>query len=49
VDNIKMDIREMEGGDKDWIDLIHIRDQWRLLMNTIMNLPVFIKCWEVLE
>jgi hypothetical protein len=35
VDNIKMDLREI-----DWIDLAQDRDQWRALMNTVMNLRV---------
>jgi hypothetical protein len=24
----------------DWIDLAQVRDQWRALMNTVMNLQV---------
>jgi hypothetical protein len=37
VDNIKMDL--IEGG-VDWIDLIQDRDEWRALVNTVMNLRV---------
>jgi hypothetical protein len=33
----------------DWIDLAEDRDQWRVLLNTAMNLRGSIKCWEVLE
>jgi hypothetical protein len=33
----------------DWIDLAQDRDQLRALVNTVMNLRVHIKCWEVLE
>jgi hypothetical protein len=40
VDNIKMDHREMGWLGMDWIDLAQDRDQWRALMNTIMNLRV---------
>jgi hypothetical protein len=40
VDNIKMDLRETGLGGMDWIDLAQDRDQWRVLMNTIMNLRV---------
>jgi hypothetical protein len=39
-DNIKMDLREIGWGDMDWIDLPQDRDQWRALMNTVMNLRV---------
>jgi hypothetical protein len=38
VDNIKMDLRENGWDGVDWIDLAQNRDQWRALMNTIMNL-----------
>jgi hypothetical protein len=40
VNNIKMDLREVGWGDMDWIDLAQDRDQWRALVNTVMNLPV---------
>jgi hypothetical protein len=40
VDNIKMDIRDIEWGRMDWIDLAQDRDQWRALVNTVMNLRV---------
>jgi hypothetical protein len=40
VDNIKMDLREMGWGGMDWIDLAQERDQWRALVNTVMNLRV---------
>jgi hypothetical protein len=33
-----MDLREIEWGVKDWIDLTQYRDQWRAFMNTVMNL-----------
>jgi hypothetical protein len=38
VDNIKMDLREIEWDFIDWIDLAQDRDQWRALVNTVMNL-----------
>jgi hypothetical protein len=37
-DNIRMDLREMGWGGMDWIDLAQDRDQWRGLLNTVMNL-----------
>jgi hypothetical protein len=38
--NIKMDLREIGLGVMDWIDLAQDRDQWRALVNTVMNLWV---------
>jgi hypothetical protein len=40
VDNIKIDLREMGWADMDWIDLAQDREQWRALVNTVMNLRV---------
>jgi hypothetical protein len=40
VDNIKMDLREIGWSGMDWIDLAQDRDQWRALMNTVMNFRV---------
>jgi hypothetical protein len=37
-DNIRIDIREIRYEGVDWIDLAHDRDQWRALVNTVMNL-----------
>jgi hypothetical protein len=38
VDNIKMDRRDIGWDGMDWIDLAQNRDQWRALVNTVMNL-----------
>jgi hypothetical protein len=40
VDNIKMDIREVAWDGMDWIDLAYDRDQWRALVNTVINFRV---------
>jgi hypothetical protein len=40
VDSIKIDLREIEWDDVDWIDMAQDRDQWRTLVNTILNLRV---------
>jgi hypothetical protein len=40
VDNIKMDLREIGWYGMDWIDLAQDRDQWRAIVNTVMNLGV---------
>jgi hypothetical protein len=37
VDNIKMDLREIGRDVMDWIDLAQDGDQWRALVNTVMN------------
>jgi hypothetical protein len=40
VDNIKMDIREIGWDVVDWTDMAQDRDQWRALLNTVLNLRV---------
>jgi hypothetical protein len=39
-DNIKMDLRDTEWGIMDWSLLTQDRDQWKALVNTVMNLRV---------
>jgi hypothetical protein len=38
VDNIKIDFREIEWDGMDWIHLAQNRDQWRAVVNTVVNL-----------
>jgi hypothetical protein len=40
VDNIRMDLVEVGGGDVDWIGLVQDRDRWRALVNSVLNLRV---------
>jgi hypothetical protein len=40
VDNIKTDLRAIGWEGVDWIELAQDRDQWRALVNTVMNLRV---------
>jgi hypothetical protein len=40
MDNIKIDLREIGWDGVDWIDQAQDRDQWRALLNTMMNLRV---------
>jgi hypothetical protein len=40
VNNIKMDLRNIGWDGMDWIDMAQDRDQWRALVNTIMNFRV---------
>jgi hypothetical protein len=40
VDIIKMQLKDIEWGGMDWIDQVQDRDQWRALVNTVMNLRI---------
>jgi hypothetical protein len=40
VDNIKMDLMEIEWDGIDWIDLVQDMEQFRTLVNTVMNLRI---------
>jgi hypothetical protein len=37
---IKIDLGEIGWGDLDWIHLAEYSDQWRALVNTVINLQV---------
>jgi hypothetical protein len=49
VDDIKMDLGEIGLDGRDWIKLALDRDQWRALVNTVMNLRVPKNAWEFSE
>jgi hypothetical protein len=38
--DIKVDLREIEYGCMDWINLFQDRDEWQALVNTVMKLQV---------
>jgi hypothetical protein len=40
VDNIRMDLREIGWDSVAWIDVAQDRDQWRALVNMVLNLRV---------
>jgi hypothetical protein len=42
-DNIKKDLREIGWDGTEWIDLAQDKDQWRAVVNTVMNLFGFLK------
>jgi hypothetical protein len=39
-DNIRMDLREIQWEDVDWIYLAKDRDQWQALVTTVINRQV---------
>jgi hypothetical protein len=40
VEHLLMDLREIGRDGLDWIDIAQDRDQWRALVNTVLNLRV---------
>jgi hypothetical protein len=40
TDNFKMDLREIGWDGVNWIDMAQNRDQWRALVNTVLNLRI---------
>jgi hypothetical protein len=39
-DGLKIDLREIGWGNVDWIQLAQDRNQWRALVNTVINLRI---------
>jgi hypothetical protein len=37
VDNIKIDLTEIGWDAVDWINVVQDRDQWKDLVNTVLN------------
>jgi hypothetical protein len=37
VDNIRMDLREVEWDEVDWIGLAKERNRWRALVNSVLK------------
>jgi hypothetical protein len=49
VDTIKIDLRETEWDGMDCIDLVQDRNEWRALVNMVMNLRVPKKAGKLLS
>jgi hypothetical protein len=47
-DNIKMDLQEVGRGGGDWTERAQVRDRWRAIVSTVMNLG-FHKCGKFLD
>jgi hypothetical protein len=47
MDNIKIDLLEIGLNVVGWIGLAQFRYRWRALVNSVMNLRVPKKCWEL--
>ena len=39
-DNINMDLKEICTNTRNWVDSAQVRDNWRVLVNTALNLRV---------
>jgi hypothetical protein len=39
-DTIKMDLQEVGGGRRDWMELAQDRDRWRALVGSVRNFRV---------
>jgi hypothetical protein len=48
-DNITTDIKETGWSGMDWIPLAQDKEQWRTLVNTVMNIRVAENVWKFLS
>jgi hypothetical protein len=48
-DNIKMDLREIGIDGANWTLLAHNRFQWRVFVNTVMNLRFHKESWLLFD
>jgi hypothetical protein len=48
-DDDKIYLREIDCEHVDWIHLAHDGHQWRVVVNTVMNLRDSMKGWEYLD
>jgi hypothetical protein len=49
VDNIKMDLTEIGWGGMDWNYRAQVKDQWRALVNMVMNLQLPLNVGKLLR
>jgi len=47
-DNIRTDLREIEWEVLDWIHLVQYRNQWRPVVNTVINFRVPLRVGSIL-
>jgi hypothetical protein len=40
LENVRMDLVEVGWGDVDWVGLGRVRDRWRALVNSVLNVRV---------
>jgi len=38
--NVKMNLKEIGWKDMDWIDIVQDRENWQVLVNTVLKLDI---------